>query len=248
MTAPAERAVTGVGSTRVNAVTMVLIAAQRRRLVAELASGGTLNGTSNWIFEHGVALSVLRPAASAPARTRSLPGVTSSASRTASGGASSRSVFLHYGLFHLAMNMYSLYFAGTILEQVIGRWRFVLLYLVAGLAGAAGALVLIAERATVGASGAIFGILGALFVLERRGDIATGGQIAGADRAQPRDHVRASRAHLGRRARRRPDRRHRADVAAAAVPPLVPDEPRRRDGDRRARRGDRVLKMRGYSG
>src|SRR6266404_8787106 len=48
--------------------------------------------------------------------------------------------FLHYGPFHLAINMYSLYFAGSILEQVIGRWRFALLYLVSGISGAAGAL------------------------------------------------------------------------------------------------------------
>ena len=78
------------------------------------------------------------------------------------------------------MNMYSLYFAGSILEQVIGRWRFALLYLVAGLAPAPrGAWSLTPNGPTAGASGAIFGILGALFVLERRGNIATGGQIAG---------------------------------------------------------------------
>jgi membrane associated rhomboid family serine protease len=75
--------------------------------------------------------------------------------------------------------MYSLYFAGSILEQVIGRWRFALLYLVSGFAGAAGALYWSPNVPTVGASGAIFGVLGALFVLERRGHIATGGQVAG---------------------------------------------------------------------
>jgi membrane associated rhomboid family serine protease len=75
--------------------------------------------------------------------------------------------------------MYSLYFVGTILEHVIGRWRFLLLYLASGIAGSAGALVWSPLTPTVGASGAIFGILGALFVLERRGAIVTGGQIAG---------------------------------------------------------------------
>jgi len=75
--------------------------------------------------------------------------------------------------------MYSLYFAGSILEQVIGRWRFALLYLVSGLAGSAGALYHSPNVPTVGASGAIFGVLGALFVLERRGTIATGGQVLG---------------------------------------------------------------------
>jgi membrane associated rhomboid family serine protease len=75
--------------------------------------------------------------------------------------------------------MYSLYFAGTLLEQVIGRWRFLLLYIGSGIAGSAGALLLSPNAVTVGASGAIFGILGALFVLERRRHIATGGQVAG---------------------------------------------------------------------
>jgi membrane associated rhomboid family serine protease len=89
------------------------------------------------------------------------------------------SMFLHGGYFHIAVNMYSLYFVGTILEHVIGRWRFLLLYLASGIAGSAGALVWSPLTPTVGASGAIFGILGALFVLERRGAIVTGGQIAG---------------------------------------------------------------------
>jgi membrane associated rhomboid family serine protease len=75
--------------------------------------------------------------------------------------------------------MYSLYFAGSILEQVIGRWRFALLYFVSGISGSAGALFWSPNIPTVGASGAIFGVLGALFVLERRGTIATGGQVAG---------------------------------------------------------------------
>ncbi len=75
--------------------------------------------------------------------------------------------------------MFSLYFAGSILETVIGRWRFVLLYLVAGLAGSAGALYVNPNSISAGASGAIFGVLGGLLVLERRGSIATGGQVLG---------------------------------------------------------------------
>ena len=75
--------------------------------------------------------------------------------------------------------MYSLYWVGTLLEQVIGRWKFLLLYLAAGLAGSAGALVATPNALTVCASGAIFGILGALWILERHGHIASGGQIAG---------------------------------------------------------------------
>jgi membrane associated rhomboid family serine protease len=75
--------------------------------------------------------------------------------------------------------MYGVYFAGTLLERAIGHWRFLLLYLSCGLAGSAGALVNRPDALTVGASGALFGILGALFVLERRGHLSTGGQIAG---------------------------------------------------------------------
>ena len=75
--------------------------------------------------------------------------------------------------------MVSLYFAGSILEQVIGRWRFLLLYVVSGLAGAAGALLWSPNAATAGASGAIFGVLGALFVLERRGIITPAARSRG---------------------------------------------------------------------
>ena len=85
--------------------------------------------------------------------------------------------FLHYGPIHLGLNMLALYWFGPVLEQIIGRWRYLLLYLVAGLAGSAGALYVSPNDITVGASGAIFGVLGALLVLERRGMISSGGQI-----------------------------------------------------------------------
>jgi membrane associated rhomboid family serine protease len=73
--------------------------------------------------------------------------------------------------------MLSLWFAGSILETVVGRWRYLLVYLVSGVAGSAGALYLTPNSPTAGASGAIFGVLGALLVLERRGVIQSGGQI-----------------------------------------------------------------------
>ena len=102
--------------------------------------------------------------------------------------------------------MYSLYFAGSLLEQVIGRWRFALLYFALGIAGSAGALWLSPNSVTVGASGAIFGILGGLFVLERERHIATGGQVAGLIVLNLVFTFALSR-HLGRRPHRRPDRR-----------------------------------------
>jgi membrane associated rhomboid family serine protease len=177
VTRAAERAVSGVGARRVNAVTMVLIGLNVLVYAGELAAGGTINGTSNWIYQRGALI------ASGNYFDGQLipPGFVPGPAVGVAHGEWWRlitSAFLHYGPFHLAVNMYSLYFAGSILEHVIDRWRFALLYLVSGLAGAAGALVWKPDAATVGASGAIFGILGALFVLERRGNISTGGQIA----------------------------------------------------------------------
>jgi membrane associated rhomboid family serine protease len=164
-----QRAVTGTGSRRVNAVTMALIAINVAVAIAEFASGKSASFTNNTIFLHGSLFA-------------SLPYTEYSAPVGVAHGEWWRlvtSMFLHANFLHIAMNMYSLYFAGSILEQVIGRWRFGLLYLASGIAGSAGALVWSPNTATLGASGAIFGILGALFVLERRGTIQTGGQILG---------------------------------------------------------------------
>jgi len=82
--------------------------------------------------------------------------------------------FLHAGLFHLGMNMLLLWWFGAPLEQGLGRARFVALYAVSLLAGAAGALLLSAQTPTVGASGAVFGLFGAAFVLERQAGITRG--------------------------------------------------------------------------
>jgi membrane associated rhomboid family serine protease len=155
-------------SRRGNLVTLGLIFVNVGVYLAELAGGGAVNGTNNWIYEHGALVMSAFYANGTPA------GVAH--------GEWWRIVtaaFLHYGPFHLAINMYSLYFAGSLLEQVIGRWRFLLLYMASGIAGSAGALLLSPNAITVGASGAIFGILGGLFVLERSRHIATGGQVAG---------------------------------------------------------------------
>ena len=78
--------------------------------------------------------------------------------------------FLHAGFFHLLVNMYSLWILGMFLEPGIGRVRFVLIYLVSLLAGSFGALIVTPNAHTVGASGAIFGLLGAgVVVLRHRG-------------------------------------------------------------------------------
>ena len=74
--------------------------------------------------------------------------------------------FLHYGPLHLGLNMLILWFVGAPIEQAIGRVQYLLLYLVSGLAGSAGALIVNPNAVTVGASGAVFGLFGALAVLE----------------------------------------------------------------------------------
>lgn len=73
--------------------------------------------------------------------------------------------FLHANLIHIGFNMLALWWFGAPVEQYLGRARFIGLYFVAGLAGSAGAL-LQTQGVTVGASGAIFGILGAMLILE----------------------------------------------------------------------------------
>ena len=75
--------------------------------------------------------------------------------------------FLHLGLLHLAFNMLFLYFMGPMLEPAIGRLNFVLVYFVSLLAGSFGALLFQPQAVTVGASGACFGVLGALIVVAR---------------------------------------------------------------------------------
>jgi len=74
--------------------------------------------------------------------------------------------FLHANLIHLGFNMFALWVIGGPVEHFLGRARFLGLYFAAGLAGSAGALLQAPFAPTVGASGAIFGILGALLIIE----------------------------------------------------------------------------------
>jgi membrane associated rhomboid family serine protease len=75
--------------------------------------------------------------------------------------------FLHAGLFHILINMVALYFLGSLLEPGIGTPRFLAVYFVSLLAGSFGALLLTPDTHTVGASGAIFGLLSAAFIVAR---------------------------------------------------------------------------------
>jgi membrane associated rhomboid family serine protease len=78
--------------------------------------------------------------------------------------------FTHAGILHLALNMWFIWIIGQMLERAIGSLRFTLLYFAALLAGSAGALVADPFALTVGASGAAFGLLGAMAVgMRQRG-------------------------------------------------------------------------------
>jgi len=75
--------------------------------------------------------------------------------------------FLHAGLLHLAFNMIALYVLGTLLEPAIGTRRFLGIYAVSVLGGAFGALLLDPNELTVGASGGVFGLMAAGFLIAR---------------------------------------------------------------------------------
>ncbi|KOX00614.1 Rhomboid family protein [Streptomyces sp. NRRL B-1140] len=79
------------------------------------------------------------------------------------------SMFTHQEIWHIAFNMLSLWWLGGPLEAALGRARYLALYLISGLAGSALAYLLTSPTtATLGASGAIFGLFGATAVLMRR--------------------------------------------------------------------------------
>ena len=130
-------------------VTRALIALNIIVYLATIASGGGVNANSGTIYEHGV---LFGPSVADGDYWRLIT-----------------SAFMHYGPEHLGMNMLMLWLVGTPLEERMGRGRFLLVYLTAGLAGAAGAILVSPCVLTAGASGAIFGLFGAGLVLERQG-------------------------------------------------------------------------------
>ncbi|RNL75521.1 rhomboid family intramembrane serine protease [Nocardioides marmorisolisilvae] len=84
--------------------------------------------------------------------------------------------FTHIEVWHIALNMMALYLFGPALEQILGRLRFLTLYLVSGLTGSAAVMLFSnAHGGTVGASGALFGVLGAMAVVAYK----TGGDYQG---------------------------------------------------------------------
>jgi membrane associated rhomboid family serine protease len=77
------------------------------------------------------------------------------------------SAFLHAGLLHLGLNMFVLYILGTLLEPAVGTLRFVAIYAASVLGGSFVALVMDPNELTVGASGGIFGLMAAAFLIAR---------------------------------------------------------------------------------
>jgi membrane associated rhomboid family serine protease len=75
--------------------------------------------------------------------------------------------FLHAGPFHLLTNMLALWILGSMVEPALGRWRFGLVYAVSLLCGSFGALLLSPDSLTVGASGAVFGLMGCAAIVAR---------------------------------------------------------------------------------
>ena len=75
------------------------------------------------------------------------------------------SMFLHSGSMHILFNMYALYLFGNLIEQRIGKVRFLILYFVSGIAGAIAFSIFRPEAAALGASGAIMGVLGMTVIL-----------------------------------------------------------------------------------
>jgi membrane associated rhomboid family serine protease len=127
------------------AVTRALIAIN---VVAFLAEGSFTFGTTtptSYVFRHGA---LFGPSIS----------INHEYWRLVTGG------FLHAGFLHIALNMYLLYLLGQLLEPAIGSIRFAAIYFTALLAGAFGALWAAPLSLTVGASGAVFGLMGAAVV------------------------------------------------------------------------------------
>jgi rhomboid protease GluP len=87
------------------------------------------------------------------------------------------SMFLHGGLMHIAFNMFALWQVGRLVERMFGSARFIGLYMIAGVCGSLASVLWNPHVNSVGASGAIFGIIGGLLAFIRRPDSGVPGTI-----------------------------------------------------------------------
>jgi membrane associated rhomboid family serine protease len=134
-------------SHRGHEATLVLIAINVIVFLAEGSSAYTLTGQANInqsVFFHGLLYGPFI-------------GISHQYYRLLTSG------FLHFDILHIGLNMYVLFWVGRLLEPAIGRPRFVAIYFTGLLAGSLGVLIASPLNATAGASGAIFGLMGAAF-------------------------------------------------------------------------------------
>ena len=140
--------------------TVVLIAINVIVFLAEGSGAYTFTGATNnsWLLNHGdLAAALVSSQRLGVVPTHEYYRLLTSA-------------FLHLDLLHILSNMYVLYWVGRLLEPAIGRTRFVAIYFTGLLAGALGVIIASPLNPTAGASGAIFGLMGAAFTeAQRRG-------------------------------------------------------------------------------
>ncbi|WP_225047608.1 rhomboid family intramembrane serine protease [Lacticaseibacillus kribbianus] len=74
-------------------------------------------------------------------------------------------MFVHIGVTHIVVNAVSLFYLGSITERIFGHWRYLVIYLVSGIAGNVASFVFNADGLAAGASTAIFGLMGAFLML-----------------------------------------------------------------------------------
>jgi membrane associated rhomboid family serine protease len=86
--------------------------------------------------------------------------------------------FMHSEVFHIALNMLALWMLGSALEPVLGRTRYLTLYLLSALGGSTASLLMAPDYGlSYGASGAVYGLFGAYFIIARRMGRETGGIV-----------------------------------------------------------------------
>jgi len=79
--------------------------------------------------------------------------------------------FLHANLFHIGMNMWCLWSLGRLSERLFGKWQTFAIYMITGVGGALLSIAYNPQRAELGASGAVFGIVGAVIAGVKFGDL-----------------------------------------------------------------------------
>ncbi|WP_240917025.1 rhomboid family intramembrane serine protease [Nocardioides sp. HDW12B] len=163
-TRQARTAYGGTRPTRPGAVTQLLIAANVSIFVLVLAAGGVGS-----VLLSKLALVPLRTGLVIEGRPTLVEGVADGAVWQLV-----TSMFTHVEIWHIGFNMLALFILGPQLELLLGRARFLALYLMSGLVGSAAVYWLSAPNSlTIGASGAIFGLMGALLVVavKVKGDV-----------------------------------------------------------------------------